>query len=933
MTSIEKLYDALAKAKRAARSNAPAEAVGVLREAKSVLATCMAERPGSVSFLSMEATMICLHSSDLELAQDYAALLLTEVAEDLEWRGRCYQDLVKAKRYGDAFTEIHLAKNGAMVFLPYIESPLSALGQAVTNFLSRQKVEQDFPAIVAHWRTQLDLVGWAGWPYPDDIAAKARFWGAFAFTHLGNRWLETPSSGADIKFGMAFAETSLRLLQGLPRGQLYADSLSLLGRSLLYMDSEDWPRIIDCFERCSSILGDMGKKDQAAVEYQNLAATYIEQGSFLKERDQPEQAAAAYQRAKQRLLQAVAVHRECAEPSHLPAALINLGTVYSNLENWDQACQTYEAALTAAADAGDEGRRLEIAAANNLGQIFLDQRRPKEAIAPLLRAAKLAEGFGVDGVEAKHYLVAHGHLGQALSSLQRDEEAYPILSRALQCLENYRNSFVSERSNLGLTKGFRWVYEAMISCCAALGEAQPDRRIEAFNWAENVKWRMLTVILRYLPLRLQNMPPEEIRLEERNLIARVFALLAEPSQANRVPEAEQVSERLHRIWDELEPQYPDYARIRKEQGVTVKEAAALLDDEVPVLLEYYLGEEYGTAVAFVIHRDREVPDVVRLNTTTEELRSRLWELLPGDEPKSLDSFNEISNWFYGKIIEPALPFVPEGVGICVVPSGPLHNVPFAALYDGQRYLIQRNPLVVAPSATALRWWVCKNARRPSRCLIFTATIGGPDSLDLDGFERLARKEIAPLFTDPPPTIVSPTESTKQRLLNELAYQGPQKSWDVVHIACHGLFDKNNPLSSCLELAGDSADTSKNLTAYEILTSCRPDATLVTLSACESGTAQTSTGDEVTGLAPAFLFGGASTVLASLWCVQQDVGVAITRRFYSEWKSEVGGLRRSKIRAFQQALVETLEEDRWLWLGRKWPHPHLWATLQLTGDWR
>ena len=571
--------------------------------------------------------------------------------------------------------------------------------------------------------------------------------------------------------------------------------------------------------------------------------------------------------------------------------------------------------------------------AGNLGQSLLEMNRPDEAIAPLRRAVAAAERLPADAVEAEHYLLAQANLGRALHAQQQEEEAYSHLAKALERLEDYRTSFLPERSNLALTKRFGWVYEVMIACCAALGRQEAARRTEAFRWAETAKWRLLTVVLRFLPLRLQEMPPEDVQAEERSLLGRLFGLLADPSSAVRVPEAGTIWQRLQRIWNELEPGYPDYVRIRRQQAVRAADAAGLLDDEVPVLVEYYLGEEYGTALAFVLHKGATEPEVLRLETTLRELQGRVADLLPGSTRVSVARFQEAAHWFYRKIVEPVLPLVPEGAGVCIVPAGPLHNAPFAALYDGHRYWIERNPIVVAPSATALRWWVSKNSRHPRRCLIFTATKAGTAKRDLDWFERLARREIAPLFSDPPATVVPPTQATKQRLLRELAYRGGDEAWDVVHIASHGVFEREKPFESHLELAGDSSNGERNLTVMDVFTGCRPDATLITLSACESGTAQTSTGDEMIGLAPAFLFGGASTVLASLWYVRQDVGVAITRRFYAHWMGSGRATRCSKIRAFHRALMETIEQKWCLGLCREWPHPHLWASFQLNGDWR
>jgi CHAT domain-containing protein len=99
-----------------------------------------------------------------------------------------------------------------------------------------------------------------------------------------------------------------------------------------------------------------------------------------------------------------------------------------------------------------------------------------------------------------------------------------------------------------------------------------------------------------------------------------------------------------------------------------------------------------------------------------------------------------------------------------------------------------------------------------------------------------------------------------------------------------------------------------------------NASLVMLSACETGLAKVTGGDEVIGLARGFIFAGTPSLIASLWTVD-DLATAITvKRFYRYLKS---GL--SKAEALRQAqLVVRDQHNR---------HPAYWASFGLTGDWR
>ena len=90
--------------------------------------------------------------------------------------------------------------------------------------------------------------------------------------------------------------------------------------------------------------------------------------------------------------------------------------------------------------------------------------------------------------------------------------------------------------------------------------------------------------------------------------------------------------------------------------------------------------------------------------------------------------------------------------------------------------------------------------------------------------------------------------------------------DVLHFATHALFDPIYPLQSALILSdGTKATplTAENLFAKPL------KARLVILSACETGMGKIVSGDELLGLARSFYLGGASSILSSLWPVNDE----------------------------------------------------------------
>ncbi|MFI6482288.1 CHAT domain-containing protein [Nonomuraea sp. NPDC050663] len=186
--------------------------------------------------------------------------------------------------------------------------------------------------------------------------------------------------------------------------------------------------------------------------------------------------------------------------------------------------------------------------------------------------------------------------------------------------------------------------------------------------------------------------------------------------------------------------------------------------------------------------------------------------------------------------------------LVVVPSGPLHNVPWAAL----PYLKGR-PVSVTPSARA---WAAAPAREAAsgKGTPHEAAAAGPaGSTPLvvaaagPGLEH-AEDEVRAVLA-----CHARAERVPARGASLLAALDRA---DVLHLAAHGTFQARSPLLSSL-LLDDGP-----LMAYDLLRVRRPPS-LVVLSACESGMAHVPAEGAPLGLAGMFLARGATCVVAGL----------------------------------------------------------------------
>lgn len=234
--------------------------------------------------------------------------------------------------------------------------------------------------------------------------------------------------------------------------------------------------------------------------------------------------------------------------------------------------------------------------------------------------------------------------------------------------------------------------------------------------------------------------------------------------------------------------------------------------------------------------------------------------------------------------------------VVIVPHGPLHQIPFAALYDGERYLVERMELTLAPSRRV--WQQCKqrSAIQPSSDDLVLAY--NPD-------QQLPFVEAEAVAVGS--QVRAPVYLGEEARLDRMVSADPCR---LIHLAVHGQFRPDNPEFSALQLADGT------LTAGDVA-GMRLKAALVTLSACETGLSRVTSGDELSGLITAFLMAGSTSVLASLWRVDDEVTSQFMALFYSgllDGKDKATALREAQCNLIDNQL-----------------HPLFWAAFAITGD--
>ena len=256
--------------------------------------------------------------------------------------------------------------------------------------------------------------------------------------------------------------------------------------------------------------------------------------------------------------------------------------------------------------------------------------------------------------------------------------------------------------------------------------------------------------------------------------------------------------------------------------------------------------------------------------------------------------------------------IEAGKRIVIVPHGPLHYLPFQALRLDGKYLIERNPISIAPSISIAARLAERTPTTSAQLLAFGNPTIDPNVADpLPGAEREVH-ELSQQF--PGAKLFFKDEANK----TNFAANAPQSR--LVHVAAHAMADTMDPLHSKVLLADENGQPNY-LEAKDVLGMNLGNVAMLALSACESGLGRVENGDEVLGFTRSFLSAGTSTLLVSLWPVSDAATEKLMTTLYADLAK--GEEVQDAMRDAQRTVMADPETS----------HPFYWAPFNLIGNWR
>ena len=499
---------------------------------------------------------------------------------------------------------------------------------------------------------------------------------------------------------------------------------------------------------------------------------------------------------------------------------------------------------------------------------------------------------------------AYGFLGQLYNLEQRYEEALALTRQAIFYAKLDTMSFFSEQNQASEIL-YRWQW-------------QLGRLFKALHKNDEAISAYRSAVTSLQPIR-QELTIGYRRTEQsfRERIGPVYFeladLLLQRAKKIRHPKSQDKIRDLKEALDTIElfktAELQDY--FQDECLIQSQSKQTLLDNIAPHTAVIYpiLLPERVVILLSLQNRIQQFSVPITANQMKDEVNEFRFEL----EADDTVFFMEYAKRLYQWLIEPlSISLAAHDIDtLIIVPDGVLRTIPFAALHDGQQFLIKKYALVTSPGLTLTE---SKTSRRNGTKILLNGLSKGVQDYSALSYVRDEIKNISQFY---------PAKNRTQLLdqnftVNNFAEALKTDVYSILHIASHGQFD-SNPQKTFL-LTYDGKITVDQLEALIRLSKRRQEPMeLLTLSAC-----QTAVGDDqaALGLAGIALKAGARSALASLWSIDDKATSILMNKFYQQLQQN--GL--SKAKALQTA-------QQYLLGYYRYQHPAYWASFLLIGNWK
>jgi tetratricopeptide (TPR) repeat protein len=493
------------------------------------------------------------------------------------------------------------------------------------------------------------------------------------------------------------------------------------------------------------------------------------------------------------------------------------------------------------------------------------------------------------------------------------DAAMKSYNEALQWLEKSPSRPLGEESKLSLARNWLELYPALVNLMVS-GPLSEHTSEALFALVEKAKSRELAELLAFrantlpAPSRSHSSLVERVR-SLRNELNWYYGEIDAAEVRSADNSAQRAMDMRSRIQGLEEVLITTLGELRSadEQFFILQNAGTIPLNEIrgviredEIIVEFY--EAHGLLYACLLRKDCiRIAPTARSETIRDLLRSLRSHFAKFDRGNNgsallqdslLEGAQTILFALHRELIQPISEQI-KGQRLIIVPHGPLHYLPFHALFDGSRYLLEDHVISYAGSASQYYLSSRKAADFQKRDLIFT---GGSPNHPQGMNARM--ENVLPAGR----TFLGETANVE--LLEQHGAEGR-----FIHVDTHLRLRRDNTLFSTFTVGSTAISI---LDTYNLRLPC----SLMGLSGSGPGIDATGDGNEIHALAQGLEYAGAQTLLMPLWNITGEPLVEFLRSCYTRLSSES-----DKALAFQQAVAAIREE---------FCHPYYWAPFVLRG---
>lgn len=788
---------------------------------------------------------------------------------------------------------------------------------------------------------------------------------------------------SNVDLALEYFQRALTANQGLNNPSVAASTMANIG-TIIY-EQGNYGLALEYFQKSLAVNEQMGDKTKTAAMLNNIGNVHLSQGNFdlaqdfyrrsleLREAvgDKPmiplalvnlgrvSRLQGDLNKAMEYFQKSLAIAQEINSKEDIEYAQAQIGEVAALQGDYKSALEYLQKSFSICEEIGQKTSSSRTL--NNIGDIYAHQGDYAKALDYFDRAAAMARRYNIREVIWQSRV----REAEAYKALSQFDKARLALDEAIGAIESLRDDVAGgAQQELSSFENKVSPYQIMVDLLVL-----QNRNEDALAYAERSKARALLNVLSSGRIQITKAMTASEQEREREIDSKLVSLNSRIAREDSRPKPDAaglaiLKSDLKQVRLEREAfqttLYAVHPELRIKRGnispLKIEEASDLLPDENSALLEFVVTKD--KTFLFVLSAEpapatgpqtpggsRPQPKSGALTTTLKvytiaikrddlALRAEAFRTLLAKRDLR---FGKAATELYDLLMRPARAQLKNKNQLIIVPDDALWQLPFQTLQTSNgRYLLEEAAIEYAPSLTVLRDMVKLNKKtiptnsRPVSLLAIGNPAIGKQTIDrIRTVDKDARLEPLP-EAEREVRILGQLYGNSEVFVGQDAREDRVKAeagkFEILHLATHGVLNDASPMYSHLVFSHAEGSPSEDglLEAWEMM-KLDLKATLVVLSACDSGRGRIAAGEGIIGMSWALFVAGCPTAVVSQWKVDSASTTKLMIEFHKQLSNAPGGPRRrmNVSRSLREAALKLMHTN-------EYRHPFYWAGFIVVG---